>query len=122
MSAILNQLNENLKGLSNSNIVSIDSIDKLVLNLDGKLSGVNFHYEFDLNLLDSSLIRDHVILPLLFNCSEYQARESQLVKIINDKDKELDDYRSQGVKLTRSKTCIHCHIEYNFMVFCYLNE
>lgn len=43
------------------------------------------------------------MMPLLFNCYEYQTRETDFVKIIANKDKELDDYRSQGLKLTRSK-------------------
>ena len=70
-----------------------------MLNLDGKLSGVSFHYEFDLVELDSSLIRDIVMVPLLFNCYEYQTRESSLVQIIALKDKELDAFRSQGIKI-----------------------
>ena len=46
------------------------------------------------------------MIPLIFNCNEYQGREANFVKIISNKDKELDDYRSQGVKLNRSNFLI----------------
>ena len=74
----------------------------LELNLEKKLPGVTLYYTFGFALMDSSLIRDHIILPLVFNCSEYQLRENELIKLIQAKDKELDDYKSQGVKLNRS--------------------
>ena len=68
----------------------------------GKLSGIDFHYIFEFTLLDSFLIRDHVLMPLLFNCFEYQTRETDFIKTIVNKDKEIDDYRTQGIKLSRS--------------------
>ena len=46
------------------------------------------------------------MIPLIFNCNEYQGREANFVKLISNKDKELDDYRSQGVKLNRSNFLI----------------
>ena len=79
------------------------SSDNLQLKLDAKLSGVSFHYVFDLVGLDSSYLKDQVLLPLMFSSHEYQTRENELIKIINCKDKELEDYKLQGAKLTRSK-------------------
>ena len=37
---------------------------------------------------------------------ELMRRQRELVKIIQSKDKELEDYKNQGVKVTRSKTSI----------------
>lgn len=74
----------------------------LELNLQTKLAGVKFSYSFEFKLMDSGSIREHVLLPLMFNCAEYQLRENELIKIIQAKDKELDDFKSQGVKLSRS--------------------
>ena len=104
----MKQLNENLNGLTNSNIETVGSStssdnNSLELKLDAKLSGVSFTYVFKLVGLDTSYIKDHVVLPLMFSSFEFQARENDLIKAINSKDKELDDYKSQGAKLTRSK-------------------
>ena len=67
-----------------------------------KIVGVNFHYKFDLDLLDSRSVKDYFLVPLLYSNAEYQTREAELIKILQSKDKELEDYKSQGVKLTRS--------------------
>ena len=34
---------------------------------------------------------------------ELTRRQKELIKIIQTKDKEIDDYKSQGVKASRSK-------------------
>ncbi len=72
------------------------------LRNESKLAGVKFFWEFELIKLDSLAIKEHIILPLMFCCAEFQFREFELFKIITAKDKEIDDYKSQGVKLSRS--------------------
>ena len=76
--------------------------NQLELKMKSKLSSVTFNWAFKFERLDASLIRDHFLVPLLFDCVEYQQREMELIKLIQAKDKELDDYKSQGVSLTRS--------------------
>jgi hypothetical protein len=78
--------------------------NRLELKMKSKLSSVTFNWDFRFERLESSLIRDHFFIPLLFNCVEYQQRETELIKIIQAKDKELDDYKSQGVSLNRSNS------------------
>lgn len=67
-----------------------------------QLAGVKFDWIFDLEMLDYDSIKEHLVLPLLYNCIEYQSREQELIKIIQLKDKEIEDYKSQGIKLNRS--------------------
>jgi hypothetical protein len=67
-----------------------------------ELAGVKFDWIFDLELLDYDLLKEHLILPLVYNCLEYQVRERELIKLLEQKDKEIEDYKSQGCKLNRS--------------------
>lgn len=45
---------------------------------------------------------EHLILPLMAMVGELTRRQQELVKIIQSKDKEIDDYKSQGAKCSRS--------------------
>lgn len=74
----------------------------LTINMESKLAGVPFKWTFELKLLDVNAIKEHLLVPLMYNCAEYQLRENELLKIIQNKDKEIDDYKSQGIKLNRS--------------------
>lgn len=49
---------------------------------------------------------EHMILPLMAMVGELTRRQQELVKIIQAKDKEIDDYKSQGAKVSRSKCCL----------------
>ena len=48
---------------------------------------------------------DHLILPLMAMVGELTRRQQELIKIIQTKDKQIDDYKSQGAKCSRSKYC-----------------
>lgn len=89
----------------NKNEIFSASIDDIIfeLRMQSKLSNVKFNWIFELEQLDSKLIRDHVVFPLIFNSTEYQLREQELLKVIRAKDKEIEDYKAQGVKLSRRK-------------------
>lgn len=91
----------------------------LWIKMQSKLFGIKFNWEFRLNKLDGSYLKNHFVIPLLFNCAEYQKRELELIKIIQAKDKELDDYKSQGIELTRSKFSfeLNCRLKILFYYF-----
>jgi hypothetical protein len=100
---IINHLKENLIEKNNSkNLKIIPSNNSLEIRLDSKLHGIKFNWTFNLQQLDSKKVKDCLVLPLLFNLAEYQTREAELLKIINNKDKEIEDYKLQNVPLTRS--------------------
>ena len=71
-------------------------------HLVSKLFGVKFYWEFGFKLVNWMSLKDQFVIPLLFSVREYQQRETELIKIIQSKDKEIDDYKSQGFKLVRS--------------------
>jgi hypothetical protein len=43
------------------------------------------------------------VRPLMAMVGELIRRQQELVKVIATKDKEIDDYRSQGAKVSRSE-------------------
>ena len=67
-----------------------------------ELAGIKFDWIFDLDLLDNDSLKEHIILPLFYNCLEYQVRENELIKLLQKKENEIEDYKSQGCKLNRS--------------------
>ncbi len=77
--------------------------NKLEIELHSKLSDVKFFWKLEFSLLNDESIKNYLLLPLIYSSSEFQLREDELIKIIQSKDRELEDYKSQGVKLTRSK-------------------
>lgn len=109
LTRILAHLNESLSSTCQLNEKLFTIVDqtgsekKLVIDLNSKLSVVRFKWRFSLNKLSNAAVKEHILLPLMFNCSEYQLREHELVRIIQAKDKELDDLKSQGAKLSRSE-------------------
>ena len=48
-------------------------------------------------------VTDHLTCPLLGMIGELQRRQQELVRLLKLKDKEIDDYKIQGGKVTRSK-------------------
>ena len=60
-------------------------------------------------------ISDHLTCPLLAMVGELQRRQQELVKLLKLKDKEIDDYKIQGGKVTRSKyRCLQLTCVSNF--------
>ena len=47
---------------------------------------------------------EHMTHPLMGMVSELMRRQSELVHLLQRKDKEIDDYKAQGAKVTRSKS------------------
>ena len=61
--------------------------------------GVPFEWTFEMKRMNESAIRDHLVMPLLFNLTEKNARETELIEIIKNKDRLIDDFtRTQGIK------------------------
>ena len=74
----------------------------LKLHMISHLSDVRFDWEFRFVPLDTRLIRDHFAYPLMFNIAELEAREHELFKRIQLKDKLINDFKEQGLVPTRS--------------------
>lgn len=48
-------------------------------------------------------VADHLTLPLLGMVGELKRRQGELNKLLKNKDKEIEDLKSQGIRVTRSK-------------------
>lgn len=75
--------------------------EKLMLKINSQLAGMPFLWNFVGRVADEEMASENLIVPLLGMVSELSRRQGELVKIISNKDKEIDDYKSQGVKTSR---------------------
>ena len=52
-----------------------------------------------MRIMNQLAIRDHLVMPLLFNLTEKTARETELIEIIKNKDRLIEDFtKTQGIK------------------------
>lgn len=110
--SIVNHLSDNFtfNSQTNEKIFSFDGETSqtadsrvLKLNMNSKLSGAKFRWNFQFERLDNTYLRLHVLLPLIYSSAEFQLREQELFRLVQAKDKEIEDFKSQGHKLSRSK-------------------
>jgi len=100
---------------SNDNFKIVDNGTlNLTIRMETKISQIRFCYKFVLTETDNEDIREYFVLPFLLNNAELQLREAELVKIIQKKDKELDDYKSQGARLSRNNLATEIFNPNNF--------
>ena len=84
--------------------VQLMNDDVLVVNIKGLISGsIPFTYMFKCQRREGEFYEANYVRQIVYCLAERKSRELELVKIIQAKDKELDDYRSQGTcQLQRS--------------------
>ena len=58
---------------------------------------------FDSSSLPPSQVSNHLITPLLSIIGELCRRQSELIKIIGKKDREIQDYKDQGTTVSRRR-------------------
>ncbi|CAF1146964.1 unnamed protein product [Adineta ricciae] len=78
--------------------------DELVVEIKGLLQGsILFTYVFECRRREGEFYEANYVRQIVYCLAERKSRELELIKIIQAKDKELDDYRSQGTcQLQRS--------------------
>ena len=59
-----------------------------------------------------SQLTDHLIMPLLSMVGELSRRQSELIKLLGRKDREIQDYKDHGATVSRSReptvhVCMH---------------
>lgn len=74
---------------------------RMLLTISSHLAGMPFTWNFHCRPAEKTLASEHLIIPLLAMVGELTRRQKELIKIIQTKDKEIDDYKSQGVKASR---------------------
>ncbi|OWF35318.1 non-homologous end-joining factor 1-like [Mizuhopecten yessoensis] len=80
---------------------SDDDQEKIMLKITSQLAGMPFAWNFIASVADGEMVSENLIIPLMGMVSELARRQKELVKVIENKDKEIDDYKTQGVKTSR---------------------
>lgn len=78
-----------------------DEESKVLIVLHSELAGMPFVWNFHCSPADKSMGSQHLIVPLMAMVGELTRRQQELIKIIQSKDKEIDDYKSQGARCSR---------------------
>lgn len=84
--------------------VQLMNDDLLVVDIKGLVGGsIFFKYMFHCQRREGEFYEANYVRQIVYGLAERKTRELELIKIIQAKDKELDDYRSQGTcQLQRS--------------------
>ncbi|XP_052091104.1 non-homologous end-joining factor 1-like isoform X1 [Mytilus californianus] len=106
VSRILDQIKNCLESQERGTSITIGFKDeeensKMVLKINSQLAGLPFCWNFVGNAADKEMASENLIVPLMAMVGELTRRQRELIKILQSKDKEIDDYKSQGGKTTR---------------------
>ncbi|CAF1361781.1 unnamed protein product [Adineta steineri] len=88
----------------NQIIVQLLNDDVLIVEIKGRIkSSIPFTYMFQCQRREGEFYEANYVRQIVYGLAERKSRELELIKLIQAKDKELDDYRSQGAcQLQRS--------------------
>ncbi|XP_071155475.1 non-homologous end-joining factor 1-like isoform X2 [Mytilus edulis] len=107
VSRILDQIKNCLESQEKGTSITIGFKDeeeensKMVLKINSQLAGLPFCWDFVGNSADKEMASENLIVPLMAMVGELTRRQRELIKILQNKDKEIEDYKSQGGKTTR---------------------
>ncbi|XP_076091877.1 non-homologous end-joining factor 1-like isoform X2 [Mytilus galloprovincialis] len=107
VSRILDQIKNCLESQEKGTSITIGFKDeeeensKMVLKINSQLAGLPFCWNFVGNSADKEMASENLIVPLMAMVGELTRRQRELIKILQNKDKEIEDYKSQGGKTTR---------------------
>ncbi|KAK0049944.1 non-homologous end-joining factor 1 [Biomphalaria pfeifferi] len=102
LSTILDQIKENLLNQDKKTQFNLSaSDDKFVLEINSQLAGIPFCYSFHAELANQEMGRDHLTVPLLVMIGEMYRQQKELFKVLEAKDNQIKDYKSQGAKVSR---------------------
>ncbi|CAC5404295.1 NHEJ1 [Mytilus coruscus] len=107
VSRILDQIKNCLESQERGTSITIGFKDeeeensKMVLKINSQLAGLPFCWNFLGKAADKEMASENLIVPLMAMVGELTRRQRELIKILQSKDKEIDDYKSQGGKTTR---------------------
>ncbi|XP_071101555.1 non-homologous end-joining factor 1-like [Haliotis cracherodii] len=75
--------------------------EKAKLSIKSELAGMPFLWHFVCSSAEKSMACNHSTVPLMAMVAELTRRQKELINIIVSKDKEIDDYKSQGARTSR---------------------
>ncbi|CAH1775593.1 unnamed protein product [Owenia fusiformis] len=74
--------------------------DVLQWVVNSQLAELPFKWQFECTL-NNHLLSSQLTMPLVAMVGELTRRQQELTSLLKNKDKEIDDYKSQGVKTSR---------------------
>ncbi|GAB6031878.1 Non-ous end-joining factor 1 [Chamberlinius hualienensis] len=85
-----------------SNIFSIKNRNEneVVIVSQSKLSTLPYKWEFYTKLQSQDMVADYLTFPLIAAVAELHRRQNQLVKIITQKDAQLETYKAEGMHIS----------------------
>ena len=95
----MRQIFEESSGNKKDNQISVQLMndDILVVDIKGRInSSILFSYMFRCQRREGEFYEANYVRQIVYGLAARKSRELELMKIIQAKDKELDDYRSQG--------------------------
>ncbi|CAG5127160.1 unnamed protein product, partial [Candidula unifasciata] len=75
--------------------------DRIILKVNSLLAGMPFHFSFQAELADQEMGREHLTIPLMAMVGELYRQQQELFRLLALKDKQIDDYKSQGATVSR---------------------
>ena len=73
------------------------------INIDWNMEGIDFKWFFQTNIQPHQLLCQLLYLPFIQLSQHLLQTKDRLVRIIQDKDLEIEDYENNGSKLSRKK-------------------
>lgn len=74
---------------------------EMLLKAEATVAGISFIWHFQLAECDKKLFKDQLLQPLIGMIAELQQRQNILISLIKNKDKEIEDYKNAGAKVSR---------------------
>ncbi|GAB1600361.1 non-homologous end-joining factor 1-like isoform X2 [Argonauta hians] len=104
ISKILEHIRLTIEQSSSDNLrISKDDNGSMHVWINSKLSNFPFTWQLIGEPAHEEMISENMTIPLLMMVSELNRRQRELVQIISKKDSEIEDYRSQSVKLSQKQ-------------------
>jgi len=82
-------------------VVEICNENELKIISQSSMSGYGFRWEFHLKPVASTTFAEQLTKPLIVMVAELSRRQQELINIIQNKDAQIDDYKAEGVRLSR---------------------
>ncbi|XP_050406642.1 non-homologous end-joining factor 1 [Patella vulgata] len=108
LTKVLDQINQNVNiPMNQDDHLSVtmkdceDGGQNCIMSINSQLAGMPFIWKFVCEPADSELAKENLTVPLMAMVSELLRRQQELFSIIYKKDKEIEDYKSQGARISR---------------------
>ncbi|XP_059154716.1 non-homologous end-joining factor 1-like [Physella acuta] len=99
---ILNHIKENILHPEKSTQMTLEiKGGEMILEMKSQMAGIPFLYRVEASLANHEMSRDHLTVPLMLMTGELFRQRMELFNLLTAKDKEIADYKSQGVKVSR---------------------